>query len=135
MNPVAMTFIGKNIGLQTRHKMLPDAFGFKENKNIVGKRENPRYKHLVLISQCFQKLFILALLTYRIFEKEFYPFPNKPWFLRVCNTSLLKTMREKEILLVTSNFSFFHCVFYPFGELTAISMKFEIVVRQLSEFE
>ena len=34
------------------------------------------------------------------------PFPNKPWFLRVCSTSLLKTLWEKEKLLVTSNFSF-----------------------------
>ena len=34
----------------------------------------------------------------------FNPFPNKPWFLRVCCKSLLKTLFEKEILLVTSNF-------------------------------
>ena len=38
-------------------------------------------------------------------------FPNKPWFLRVCSTSLLKTQWEKEKLLVTSNFSFSHSVF------------------------
>ena len=37
------------------------------------------------------------------------PFPNKPWFLCVCSTSLLKTLWEKEKLLVTSNFSFSHC--------------------------
>ena len=30
------------------------------------------------------------------------PFPNKPWFLRVCNTSLLKTQWEKKKLLVIS---------------------------------
>ena len=41
------------------------------------------------------------------------PFPNKPWFLRVCSTSLLKTLWEKEKLLVTSNFSFSHSVFLP----------------------
>ena len=45
------------------------------------------------------------------------PFPNKPWFLRVCNTSLLKTLREKEKLLEISNFSFSHSVFYLSGEL------------------
>ena len=37
------------------------------------------------------------------------PFPNKPQFLRVCSTSLLKTLWEKEKLLLTSNFSFFQC--------------------------
>ena len=39
-------------------------------------------------------------------------FPNKPWFIRVCSTGLSKTLREKEKLLVTSNFSFSHGVFY-----------------------
>ena len=59
------------------------------------------------------------------------PFPNKPWFLRVCITSLLKTLREKEKLLVTSNFSYSHSVFFPFGEHSAIFIKFEIVVCKL----
>jgi hypothetical protein len=49
-------------------------------------------------------------------HNRFYinPFPNKPWFLCVCSTSLLKTQWEKEKLLVTSNFSFSHSVFYLF---------------------
>ena len=45
---------------------------------------------------------------------ELNPFPNKPWFLRVYIISVLKTLWEKEKLLVTSNFSFSHSVFYPF---------------------
>ena len=32
------------------------------------------------------------------------PFPNKPWFLSVCSTSLLKTLWEKEKLPVISPF-------------------------------
>ena len=44
------------------------------------------------------------------------PFPIKPLFLRVCNKSLLKTLWEKEKLLVRSNFFFSHSVFYQFGE-------------------
>ena len=52
------------------------------------------------------------------FEKQIIylyinPFPNKPWFLRVCSTSLLKTLWEKEKLLVMSNFSFSRSVFLP----------------------
>ena len=52
----------------------------------------------------------------------FNPFPNKPLFLRVCSTSLLKTLWEKEKLLVTSNFSFSQCIlpiwrtFYNFDQ-------------------
>ena len=62
------------------------------------------------------------------------PFPNKLWFLCVCSTSLLKTLWEKEKLLVTSNFSFSHHVFYPFRELSAIFIEFEIVVCSLFQF-
>ena len=40
-------------------------------------------------------------------------FPNKPWFLRVCSTSVLKTLQEKEKLLVTSNSPFFPQCFLP----------------------
>ena len=54
------------------------------------------------------------------------PFPNKPWFLRVCCTSLLKTMWEKEKLLVTSNFSISHSVFYLFGEFSAIFINLKL---------
>ena len=64
----------------------------------------------------------------------FNPFPNKPWFLRVSSTSLLKTLWEKEKLLVTSNFSFSHSVFYPFRELSAIFVKFKIVICKLFQF-
>ena len=44
------------------------------------------------------------------------PFPNKPWFLYVYSIGLLKTLWEKEKLLIFSPFpSVF--TFYPFGEL------------------
>ena len=61
----------------------------------------------------------------------FSPFPNKPWFLRVCSASLLKTLWEKDELLVMNNSSFSHSVFYPFGKHSAIFIKFEIVVCKL----
>ena len=63
------------------------------------------------------------------------PFPNKPSFLRVCSTSLLKTLWEKDKLLVTSNLSSSRSVFYQFGELFAIFIKFEIVVCKIFQFE
>ena len=63
------------------------------------------------------------------------PFPNKPWVLCVCSTSLLKTLWLMEKLLVTSNFSFSNSVFYPFVELSAVFIQFEIVVCKLFQFE
>ena len=65
---------------------------------------------------------------------HFNPFPNKPWFLRVCRTSLLKTLLEKEKLLIMSNFSFSHSVFYLFRERSAVFIKSEIVVCKLFQF-
>ena len=62
------------------------------------------------------------------------PFPNKPWFLLVCSTSLLKTLWEKEKLLLMSNFSFSHSVFYLLRKLSAIFIKFETVVCKLFWF-
>ena len=58
-------------------------------------------------------------------------FSNKPLFLRVCSTCLLKTLLEKEKLLLTNNFCFSHSVFYPFGKLSANFIKFENVVCKL----
>ena len=88
----------------------------------------------------FQPLFNGMSYIFQILVKDmlvwskFNPFPNKPWFLCVCRTSLLKTLWVKEKLLVTGNFSFFHSVFYPFGELFAIFIKFEFVVCKLFQF-
>ena len=65
---------------------------------------------------------------------EINPFPNKPWFLRVCSTGLLKTLSEKEELLVTSNFSFSHSVSYPYEELSFIFIKFKTVGCKLFKF-
>ena len=42
-------------------------------------------------------------------------FPHNDTFWRLWDTSRLKTLWEKEKLLVTSNFSFSHSVFYLFG--------------------
>ena len=54
------------------------------------------------------------------------PFPNKPWFLSVYRISLLKTMWKKEKLLLTSNFSFTHSVYYLFGELSDFSSNLKL---------
>ena len=48
------------------------------------------------------------------------PLPNKPWFLSVSSTSLLKTLWEKEKLLrAISDFS--HNFFYLFRQFSAFS--------------
>ena len=51
----------------------------------------------------------------------FNPFPNMFWFIRVCSKRLLKTLWEKEKLLVTSNFSFSRNVSYLLENFTPFS--------------
>ena len=55
----------------------------------------------------------------------FNPSPNKQVFWKHW---------EKEKLLITSNFSFSHSVFYLFGKLSAIFIRFKIVVCKLFQF-
>ena len=77
---------------------------------------NPRWSFFLLIEAnaallpTSQSEAFSAALAYYI---SFNPFPNKPRFLRVYSRSLLKTLREKENLLVTSNFSFYPQCFQP----------------------
>ena len=77
-----------------------------------------RRKCWLLAFSPFPTVFFKALSVW--FHYFFWnkPFPNKPWFWCVWSTSLMKTLWEKK-LLVTSNISFSHIVFYPFGELFA----------------
>ena len=66
------------------------------------KFNNPVEKKLLKI-QC-DKLKLLVPSTFNFsppqsflpFQVVFNPFPNKPWFLHVCSTSLFKTLLEKE---------------------------------------
>ena len=91
-------------------------------KNIVGKVENAGFQHF-------------PFFPHNVFKKLLNSFPNKLWFLCVCSISLLKTLWEKEKSLVTSNFFFSRSVFYPFGEDSAICIKFEIVVSDSFSLE
>ena len=52
----------------------------------------------------------------------------------VSAVQVLKALWEKDKLLVMSNFSFSHSVFYPFVELPSIFIKFRIVVCTLFKF-
>ena len=100
----------------------------------MGKGEIASDVQFLLFPQCFQKACFPGVSKHVVVWEWVNPFPNKPWFLRVCCTSLLKTQWEKEKLLVTSNFSLSHCAFYLFGELSAIFIKSKIVVCRHFEF-
>ena len=108
-------------------------------ENIVVKGENAGNQHFHLCPLCiltqqngyqhfllfpkFLKAFNFWVIESGKWKSTINPFPKKPWFLHVCSTSLLNTLWEKEKLLIKSNFSFFHSVFYLFGELSTIFIK------------
>ena len=138
---------GENAGCQ--HSLLfPQCFqkaflsrGVKSRDSVVKTYSSCKRKFQKSIDRCTgygdvtELILKIGFSIHRINNSNgFNPFSNKPRFLRVCNTSLLKTLWEKEKLLVTSNFSFSHSVFFPFRELSAISIKFDIVVCKLFQF-
>ena len=75
-------------------------------------------KMLVKIFCLFSAMFSTLWERYTLwFFLRFNPMPNKHLFLRVSRRGLLKTLWEKEKLLVTSNFSFSHSVFPSFRRI------------------
>ena len=62
-----------------------------------------------------------------------YLFLKQALLLRVCSTRLWKTLQEKEKCSKQAIFSVSHSVFYPFGKLSSIFIKFKIVVCKFSE--
>ena len=99
----------------------------------LNKLSGSRLDYIEKMQSDFGVVLLPILLKY-YFKVYLNPFPKKPLFLCVCSTGLSKTLWEDEKLLVTSNFSFSHSVFYPFEELPAIFILFEIVVCKLFQF-
>ena len=93
-------------------------------KNIEGTGKNAAYQHFLLFAKYFQRRPLPWSLTL-----------NKPWFLCVCSTSLLKTLWEKGEIACNEQFLLFPQCFLLFGELSVIFMKFEIVVCKLNSLE
>ena len=56
---------------------------------------------------------------------------NKPFFLRVCSINLLKTLWEKEKMLLMNNITFSYSFFYPFGKFSTIFINLKIIVCSL----
>ena len=75
--------------------------------NIAGGSREGRKNHYTL---CFQ----------------YYPFPKQAWFLRLCSTSILKTLWEKEKLLATSKFLLFPR-FLPFWKTVCHFHQLELL--------
>ena len=109
--------ISKNMPDQARFQMpfiplstaiFADNTGYKTIFNL-----NFSTLNILCFKQMFNLKIIFSPLIYQRVASD-NPFPHNNTFCRPWETSRLKTLREKEKLLVTSNFSFSHSVFYPF---------------------
>ena len=61
-----------------------------------------------------------------LFGKELTLSEISPPLYMPSSIRLLKTLWEKEKLLITRNFSFSHSVFYPFGDFSATFIEFKL---------
>ena len=129
-----------------KHALVSTCRQFKFFINTVEKGEIAHYEQFLRFPQCFlpfikYKNIKLSSASYFCLEESKFcclgrglthshtmtPFdaPGKQAFWKHW---------EKEKLLITSNFSFTHSVFYLFRELSAIFIKFKIVVCRLFQF-
>ena len=99
-------------------------------ENIVRKGEIACNKQFLLFSQCF----LLYMILFFLIKCDLTLSQTSLGFYVSAVERLLKTLWEKEKLLVTSNFCFSRSVFFQFGELSAIIIKFEIAVCKLFQF-
>ena len=65
--------------------------------------------HLIFFLDRIKTSFLSSIIT---IINSFDPFPNKPWFLHVCSTSLLKTHGKGEIVCNEQFLLFHQCFLY-----------------------
>ena len=106
--------------------LVTSIFAFPPSVFYAIKEEFPLFSH-ILIVVC--KFFEFGHV--KNFGKELTLSQTSPDFLYVCSTSRLKTLWEKEELLIMSNSSFPPSVFYPFGVHAVTFIKYETVVCTL----
>ena len=86
--------------MQLKHTII----FWNEQENILRKGENAGYHHFLLFPQCFQKDFFSGFIKVGTVWERVQD-PEEKCFL--------KTLWEKENMILTSIFSFFQSVSYP----------------------
>ena len=102
---------------------------------MLKKGEIACYEQFLLSHTVFKRPALQTLINIRAnLGMGLFLSQTSPGFYMSAVASLLKTLLEKVELLVTSNSSFSHSVFYLFEKHSAIFIKFEIVVCKLYQF-
>ena len=105
--------------------MVESIFSFSNDNFKLVRNKLHHWSHSTCQLTCFQFgqlqsiVFHYALrfghvLSIKPLDLDLNPFPNKPWFLRVCSTSLENTVGKGEIAR-NEQFLLFPQCFLPFG--------------------
>ena len=89
----------------------------------MGKGEIARYKQFLPFPQCFQKACFPGASKGVIVWEWVNPFPNSPWFLHVCSTSLLKTVWGKREIDCNEQFFLSPTAIFPFPTMFSKRVK------------
>ena len=86
----------------------------------------PYWTHSGIVFDKCHKKYLPSLRRFTLVETFLRLPQTSPVFIRVCSTSLLKTLLEKEKLFVTSNFSFSHSVSTLLGNFLLFSSSLKL---------
>ena len=96
----------------------------RERERERERERDAGHQQFLLVSECFQMLTYLRDVKHGIGHGKKHCFPNKPWLLRVCRTSLFKTLWEKgeiarneQILLFPQRFLTVWIIFCQFSQI------------------
>ena len=119
------------IGDRTCNPVLSSPF--LSTNSEFGPNPSGFLKHCMKRRKCWFSAFSTLPKTITAILVTFNPSQTNPGFY-VSAVQVLWKQWEEEKLLVTSNISFSHSVFLPFGELSTIFIEFEIVVCKPFQF-
>ena len=66
----------------------------ERQERMLDRKKNPAHDDISLCDCLEGPNIHTRQVKHQLLSELFNPFPNKPWFLHVCSTSLLKTLRE-----------------------------------------
>ena len=112
------------------------SFGKKLKRGIYSHSSSINNRVQFMKNILFFSAFLLCVTsTYcSILRMNSKPFPKQSLVFTCLRYKSFENTGKREKLLVTSNFSFSHSIFYWFGELSTTFIKFEIVVCNLFQF-
>ena len=128
----------QNLWTYEMHSWAKKIWCISNNNKTCGHREKMLLRNnfalFLPVLRCFQKLSASGMFKDGIIWYWINPLPNKPLFLYVCSSRLLKTLWEKEKLLEHKKQFLLFPWFSTVLANSAIFIKLKIVICKLFQF-